>query len=242
MKNQYFGDVNDYQKYGLLRILGQDCRIRTGICWMLTAPDQRNDGRKVEYLLNPEKWRHHDRDLFEFLREKLVLRKIREVAAFETSGLLGTTTYFSDLLTDRKEERKSYFQRMLASFSDRDLIFFDPDNGLEVRSTPLGRKNSAKYLYYEEVRDVYRTGKSVLIFQHFARENREMMIERLSNKIRTETGARTVLSYRTSNVAYILLSQPKHVRHFRARNLTIAETWGERITVSDSRNSDKDTT
>jgi len=33
MKNQYFGDINDYRKYGLLRTLtgGQ---IKTAVCWM----------------------------------------------------------------------------------------------------------------------------------------------------------------------------------------------------------------
>jgi hypothetical protein len=40
MKDQYFGDINDYRKYGLLRILsGMRCsgqsNISAAICWML---------------------------------------------------------------------------------------------------------------------------------------------------------------------------------------------------------------
>jgi hypothetical protein len=41
MKNQYFGDVNDYREYGSLRVLTGLVGMSTAICWML-AP---NDGR-----------------------------------------------------------------------------------------------------------------------------------------------------------------------------------------------------
>ncbi|CAA9432540.1 MAG: hypothetical protein AVDCRST_MAG37-733 [uncultured Rubrobacteraceae bacterium] len=50
MKNQYFGDVSDYRKYGLLRVLSSEGEISTGVCWMLTPSDGRTDGRKLEYL------------------------------------------------------------------------------------------------------------------------------------------------------------------------------------------------
>jgi len=36
MKNQYFGDINDYRKYGLLRGLSNKGEISTLVCWMLT--------------------------------------------------------------------------------------------------------------------------------------------------------------------------------------------------------------
>ena len=40
MKNQYFGDINDYRKYGLLRILSTYGPIKTAVCWMLTPDDE----------------------------------------------------------------------------------------------------------------------------------------------------------------------------------------------------------
>ena len=36
MKNQYFGDINDYVKYGLLRVFSATHRV--AVCWMLTPP------------------------------------------------------------------------------------------------------------------------------------------------------------------------------------------------------------
>ena len=57
MKNQYFGDINDYKKYGLLRILTDD-HMRLAVCWMLTDADHRADGKFISYLQDPVKWEH----------------------------------------------------------------------------------------------------------------------------------------------------------------------------------------
>ena len=58
MKDPYFGDVNDFRKYGLLRLLSIQDRLRLGVCWMLTEPDGTTDGRFLSYLAQPEKYRH----------------------------------------------------------------------------------------------------------------------------------------------------------------------------------------
>lgn len=69
MKNQYFGDINDYRKYGLLRILADSGKLKIGICWMLTSDDKRSDGRRISYLQSPSKWSDYDKDLFEQLKD-----------------------------------------------------------------------------------------------------------------------------------------------------------------------------
>jgi len=43
MKNQYFGDENDYKKYGLLNTLTGRTDLSTAVCWMLT-PDEAGAG------------------------------------------------------------------------------------------------------------------------------------------------------------------------------------------------------
>ena len=53
MKNQYFGDINDYQKYGLLRTISRDTGLRLAVCWMLTPDDGRSDGKKTGYVDRP---------------------------------------------------------------------------------------------------------------------------------------------------------------------------------------------
>ena len=44
MKDQYFGDVNDYLKYGLLRALQSQGDLKLLVAWMLTPNDARSDG------------------------------------------------------------------------------------------------------------------------------------------------------------------------------------------------------
>jgi hypothetical protein len=55
MKNQYFADVNDYFKYGLLRCFAH-AEFRLGVCWMLTPDDRGPDGRKTKYLSQRQTW------------------------------------------------------------------------------------------------------------------------------------------------------------------------------------------
>jgi hypothetical protein len=62
----------------------------------------------------------------------------------EKAAILPSTVYYSPLLTDDGAERQAYFQQLWHLVQDCDLVFFDPDNGLEIKSVPYGRKNSSK--------------------------------------------------------------------------------------------------
>ena len=88
MKDQYFGDVNDYLKYGLLRALTARSRLSLAVCWMLTPDDGRTDGRFTEYLHQPERWRAHDPDLYDALYDVVVVRGQRDIGAVARAGLL----------------------------------------------------------------------------------------------------------------------------------------------------------
>ena len=100
MKNQYFGDIIDYRKYGLLRVLNV-AGLSVGVCWMLTADDDRLDGLKTSYLQNPHRWRHYDPPLFDFLKAALNDYR-RSVVEFEKSRLLDGLFSSSILTTEWK--------------------------------------------------------------------------------------------------------------------------------------------
>jgi hypothetical protein len=51
MKNQYFGDINDYRKYGLLRAFAE-AHLSVGVCWLLTADDAGGDGELRRLLIS----------------------------------------------------------------------------------------------------------------------------------------------------------------------------------------------
>lgn len=80
MKNQYFGDVGDYGKYGLLRHLANN-GIKIAVNWYLTPDDGSNDGKHITYLEKDDMQRY-DTELFLTLREMLRAGQ-RDVLSFE---------------------------------------------------------------------------------------------------------------------------------------------------------------
>ena len=109
MKNQYFGDVNDYRKYGLLRALTGQGMLSSRICWMLTEDDDRPDGGKLGYLLKPDTWRGYDEELFDTIREVVVVKGERNVRVAKEKDIIPGADYYETLLTDDKIERGDYF-------------------------------------------------------------------------------------------------------------------------------------
>ncbi|MGA8572094.1 MAG: hypothetical protein ACLP7A_01900 [Desulfobaccales bacterium] len=62
MKNQFFGDINDFRKYGLLRVLTRSTDSKNndkksdltlGVCWMLNPDDNTPHGKRTKYLQLP---------------------------------------------------------------------------------------------------------------------------------------------------------------------------------------------
>jgi len=229
VKNQYFGDVNDYRKYGLLRTLSGRGEISMGVCWMLTPSDGRADGAFVGYLDQPVRWRAYDPELYEFLVDCVRERGERNVRLIEHSDLLPRALFHTALLHDTASERRGYFRDVLERFREVDLIFFDPDNGFEVRSKPYGRRDSSKYLYWREVVDAFAAGHSVLVYQHFARELRDAFVQRLAGKLRLDTGAHTIRSFRTPHVAFFLAVRPEHEEKLERNASRIADVWQGQI-------------
>ncbi len=137
MKNQYFGDVNDYKKYGLLRLLSNNSNKKIAVCCMLTDTDERTDGKLIGYLKYRRKWRMYDPQLFDLFQPCLNDPTKRKVSRAIEAEIVPGAIYHTQLLTDNARERECYFQEFITLAQRCDLSFFDPDNGLEVKSKPL---------------------------------------------------------------------------------------------------------
>jgi len=232
MKNQYFGDINDYKKYSLLRLLSGQGQIETAVCWVLTRDDIGNDGNRVKYLQQPDKWRTYDPNLYDYLSEHVLQRGIRNVKILETSDILANCRFYSAIVEDDIELREAYFNRFLEFAKDADLVFFDPDNGLEVNSVPRGKRNSSKYLYWCEVKASYKAGHSILIYQHFPRMQRESFIRNLVQQFKAITKVDHVFHYKTQHVVFFLLPQPRHEELFIESNANIIKyVWGKTMSI-----------
>jgi hypothetical protein len=231
MKDQYFGDVNDYRKYGLLRILTSNGGLRASVCWALTGSDGRSDGSRTGYLHQPSDWRRFDPQLYAFLHRLVLERDERCVEAIERSRVLPNCSFFRDLLPRDVSARDAFFSRLLTHASGADVIFFDPDNGLGVKSVPRGSRDSPKYVYPSELETAYRHGHSVLLYQHYPRRPREEFNRSISRAMGAQLGVDRVVAFSTSHVVFLLFPQPRHARRLEQSSARVARRWRGEISV-----------
>ena len=169
MQERYLGDSHDFLKFAFLRHLHRAGGWRVGLNWYLTHPTEvdradNNDGEKRHHLKGG-KWLGLDPELLEALRP-FDVRANRKIADFERSGILpGGTGYFSELL--RADSRPGWHDRALQALAPCELVFLDPDNGLQVKS--MTARTAPKYALYAETLDYFRAGKIVITIQ-FARQ------------------------------------------------------------------------
>ena len=233
MQNQYFGDVNDYRKYGLLRCLSE-VGFHIGVCWMITPPDKTGQGQRTGYLSKPQEYRFRDPDLFDFLQE-CVFNNQRSVHRLEAEAerLLPGARFFSETLPEEAVPRGEYFKRALAALRHADVLFFDPNIGLERRSKIYGRKR-ANYLYWREVETAARHHASVVIFQHRTHEKRQELRDRLSFGLRSRMPTSTVIPINSDHVLLFAACQPAHLDRFTKAMKLLRQRWNDDMEIVDS--------
>lgn len=208
MKNQYFGNIDDYSKYYLLRRLhGAGLHILVG--WMLTADDGSADGGDLSYLDSDHRLAD-DRHLFQWFRTWKWSGAPRDVGLIERSGLL-PFTFAREPLGDDVADRDAWFLRLENAAEDVDLVFLDPDKGLETKSSPKGRKRSPKFVYWAEVQRLFASGVSVLVYQNTARITVPKMIRHRVAEARSLIGKGHLFYFKAGFIGFFLFCQPEHL-------------------------------
>ena len=145
MKDQYVGDVNDYFKYALLRAW-VDPGLSVAMGWMRTEADGSNDGALLGYRSRPDEFRGLDGELLDVL-ENIVDSGPRTVRSVAASGVLRAVVSHEAVIEDPIAARRRWFEQLRASAEGAEVVFLDPDNGLEVSSVPYGRRGSRRYVF-----------------------------------------------------------------------------------------------
>ena len=226
MKHQYFGDVNDYRKYGVLRAVAVTTGLRLGICWLLTADDQRRHGEFRQYLQQPGRWRQYDADLYDRLGSLLLPGTARSIAHARHWDLIPGATYFEEALADGQRAREEYFAAAWEALRDSDVVFFDPDHGIEVHSTRIGGRGSCQFVYWRELTHAYEMEKSILVYQHYPRISREQFVPSLARRLEEQLGARP-LAFRTPHAVLFLVAHDRHRDALSAAPRAVARWSGQ---------------
>ncbi len=195
---------------------------------MLTPDDGRTDGNKLSYLQQPDGFRHFDPELFDILVHAAGEAERRRLQAIEDSRAIPKATYFNQLIPDDISGRQAFMVRCAAALGHTDLVFFDPDNGLEV-SLRKGRKSSSKYLYLDEAATFYGMGQSLLIYQHFPRIERKAFIAQRSEQLRANAPGCSIWAFTTAHVVFFLILHPRSPERLRIASEAVTHRWEPRF-------------
>jgi hypothetical protein len=218
MKDQYFGDFGDYQKISLLKILKEE-NLNIVVHWLKTKDDKSNDGKHIVYLNSPSLWRDYEPEIYDYLNKCLV-KYSRSLFHIENSLFCRDIAFVDDLIEDDTERVKSL--KKIVENPEYDLVFFDPDNGIEVKST--NKKNSYKYVLWDEIRSAFNAGKSVMVYQHFSRSNREVFIEAKLKDLRQKLGAEA-FALKVKHSVYLFACHKKDVGRIKRGLAKFSKRW-----------------
>ena len=250
MQDRYTGDVGDFGKYGMLRRL---CGLRDGaeplklgVVWYRPAPEaveseSAADGKHINYLsTGPEGlYQPCDPPLYAALRE-IVECNSRSVEAVERAAMLGSDAVFYGGYIpdpgkrargeDRVRDRLRWVEDALETTGGCDVVFLDPDNGLEPQS--ISTTNAPKYVYLSEVEKWFGRGQSVVVYHHLGRNGTHAeQIARWLKRLGRRFGPAEIFALRFrrgTSRAFFVLATAEHagVLRERAKALTAAP-WGE---------------
>lgn len=229
MKNQYAGDVGDYTKLGVLRGLEQ-AGFSIGLNWYLTPDEPEHsktftDGKHTDYLKC--ECNTPDTDLHSVLK-KIGLSNNRSVTRLERAKLFNNTLFWNKML--EAKNRDKWHSQALKKLQKQDVIFLDPDNGLEVKSTKPYSKNGNKYTTYKEAADYYAQGSTVIIYNHRDRKTENEYLKRFYRFKDMEEMKNAKMFYlrasRYSVRDYLFLVQERHFSDLeRAIDNFLATEW-----------------
>jgi hypothetical protein len=234
VKHQYVGDISDFEKFAILRALAAEADLPLAVCWMLTAPDEKGEGGRIDYLKQPERYRHLDPHVFDRLSD-IVGSGQRNVEAVEQSGLLERAQFFTRPIEDHLDSRSAYFRELWPMIQERSLVFFDPDIGLASRSMRKGRKRSSMYVFDDELREGCLRGHSLVVFDHWKRVQRLPYLGEAFGRLSDAAGASSPFAlWGRERVAFFVLAQDTDAGALEHAGRDLAGRWQPLLTFTNA--------
>ena len=137
---------------------------------------RKSQSRRAAYRLSPAAGAMAASDpiLFDTLAE-IVTSNRRNIQALETANLLPGALFASEVIpTDglpaqRKRARHKWFVRIKDRLADADLVFVDPDNGIEPAGFSYGSSKAGKSVLLSELRELAKPGRCLIVYHHHTR-------------------------------------------------------------------------
>ncbi|WP_165076329.1 MULTISPECIES: hypothetical protein [unclassified Desulfovibrio] len=214
MQDRYVGDIGDYGKLGLLRAITKH-RLTLAINWYKTIPGahelkKQDDGKFTKYLKDSS-YSLYDPELYDQLQ--IIVNKHRNIETIENDELGIVHAEFYGVPVP-KGERKLWHTTALEKLGGKDIVFLDPDNGIETQAMVAEKRTSQKHVKWAEIAGYYNQGQSILIYQHQPRIKEKDFIKKLQAKpeFKNADYIRIIKYSRYTSRFYILLLHKKHLR------------------------------
>ena len=230
MRDSFVGDIGDFSNNGLLRILcgtpeNPVDRVRLAVISYYNNGPAGPDGNHIEYLncsvSNDCSYRECDRELYDIFQElvgaSIATRRRRTIFDTEQLQILPTNTYFNTPLNDGPT-REQWHDAAVGAVEAPSFVFVNPDKGIAYRKSFNGVElqedsESAEHTSMRELRDFYRGGNSLLIYQHLPRNLKKActnawlggFANRLQLGLKAEFGVTSILWHRVSRRAYFVV-------------------------------------
>ena len=233
MRDRFIGDIGDFSKYGLLRALAgvhpqEAPELSLGIVWY-RVPDA-----GIRYLNDPKnKLRDCDPTLFDEL-SRLVGSNQRTVAAIEQISIWPTGTKFFGLPAIKRAstaESDPWLDEAEKTLTGCDLVFLDPDTGLEKRSRDL---IDVEHCSYRDVGRFWHKGASLVIYQQQAQRKGQVdQMAAVADELEKEVKTRPWFLHFNRRTFFVIPS-PNHRDAVKTRFLRFVEDWGRHVRVGNS--------
>lgn len=159
MKDRCVGNVDDFGKLALLQHLMEGRRL--AVCWYMTGQQDEaaHEEKYFSYLHRPDEFRHLSPKVFDTLKELVdhTPAQGRRIKALET--LLEASVFHGREVPKRASSRKIWTRQLIESVGEADLVFLDPDNGIQ------GKRLTPKHVALFEISALRRPDRALVIAQ-----------------------------------------------------------------------------
>jgi hypothetical protein len=220
MQLQYVGGIGDFGKFALLRHLMKDRRL--AVCRLTGENEETKDReRHFDYLKRPDDFRHLAPEVFDQLAEfdgsGGVVDPLTEL---QTSRILGNAVFLSKKVPKRASLRRLWFDELVPSVRGANLVFIDPDYGIE------GKRLTNRHVALAEIAALRLPDRALIIgHQHSGRKSE---VKFLADRMRS-LGCDPVEIIRLRLVTSCFYVVVDHDSAMTELIATFVRKWGNRI-------------
>jgi hypothetical protein len=219
MQIQYSGGVGDFGKFALLRHLMQGRRL--AVCWYLTGANDkpRNHDKHFDYLTRPHVFRHLAPELYDKLVEFGLNRHTLAdpMTALQSSGVLENAVFIRLKVPEKASSRPPWAAELNNSVSGANLVFLDPDNGIE------GRRLTKRHVALAEITALRKKDRVLIIGHH--QSGRKAEVKYLADQMKS-LGCEIVEIVRLRLVTSCLYVIVDHDTTMTELAATFVRRWG----------------